>query len=63
MVMMMIRIRRGICPGDSLSVLLFDTFVDTLRKSKARHQLGKEEESTNHLLFVDNLKLYSFKLS
>ena len=29
-----------------------------LRKTKGKYQLGKEGESINHLLFMDDLKLY-----
>ena len=57
-----VNIRRGIFPGDSLSPLLFVVcfipFSVILRKTKGKYQLGKEGESINHLLFMDDLKLY-----
>ena len=47
---------------DSLSPLLFVVCLIPLsvilRKTKGKYQLGKEGESINHLLFMDDLKLY-----
>ena len=57
-----VSIRRGIFQGDSLSPLLFGVCLIPLsvilRKTKGKYQLGKEGESINHLLFMDDLKLY-----
>ena len=56
-----INIRRDIFPGDSLSPLLFAIcmipLTHVLCKAKARYTLGGGEK-INHLLFMDNLKLY-----
>ena len=53
--------RRGIFQGDSSSPLLFVTHMilltHVLCKAKARYTLGGGEK-INHLLFMDNLKLY-----
>ena len=57
-----VNIRRGIFQGDSLSPLQFVLCLIQLsvifRKTKGKYQLGKEGESINHLLFMDDLKLY-----
>ena len=56
-----VNIRRGIFQGDSLSALLFVIcmipLTQVLRKAKARYTLGGGEK-INHLLFMDDLKLY-----
>ena len=56
-----VNIRRGIFQGDSLSPLLFVIcmilLTHVLCKAKARYTLGGGEK-INHLLFMDNLKLY-----
>ena len=56
-----VNIRRGIFQGDSLSPLLFVIcmipLTHVLRKAKARYTLGGGEK-INHLLFMDDLKLY-----
>ena len=56
-----VNIRRGIFQSDSLSPLLFVTcmipLTHVLRKAKARCTLGGGEK-INHLLFMDDLKLY-----
>ena len=56
-----VNIRRGILQGDSLSPLLFVIcmipLTHVLRKAKARYTLGGGEK-INHLLFMDDLKLY-----
>ena len=56
-----VKIRREIFQGGSLSPLLFVIcmipLTDVLRKAKARYTLGRGEK-INHLLFMDNLKLY-----
>ena len=54
-------IRRGIFQGDSLSPLLFVVAyipVTILRKLKQGYSFGKGKERVNHLLFMDDLKLY-----
>ena len=57
-----VNIRRGIFQGDSLSPLLFVVSLIPLsvllRKTKGKYQFSKEGESINHLLFMDDLKLY-----
>ena len=56
-------VRRGIIQGDSLSPLLFVLCVDPLsRRLNEKHrkvsvELEAESHATNHLLFVDDLKL------
>ena len=56
-----VNIRRGIFQGDSSSPLLFVIcmipLTDVLHKAKARYTLGGGEKN-NHLLFMDDLKLY-----
>ena len=56
-----VNIRRGIFQGDSLSSLLFVIcmipLTHLLRKAKARYTLGRGEK-INHLLFMDDLKMY-----
>ena len=55
-------IRRGIFQGDSLSPLLFVLIMLpltlVLKKMRARYRLAKNMNSVNHLLFMDDLKLY-----
>ena len=57
-----VKIRRGTFQGDSLSPLLFLLSVIplslVLRKVKAGYDLGKNQGVINHLLFMDDLKLY-----
>ena len=56
-----VNIRRGIFQGDSLSSLLFVIcmipLTNVLRKAKTRYTLGGGEK-INHLLFMDDLRLY-----
>ena len=56
-----VNIRRGIFQGDSLSPLLFVIcmipLTHALCKAKAKYTLGGGEK-INHLLFMDDLKLY-----
>ena len=58
-----VRIRRGIFQGDSLSPLLFVLAVIPLtlilRKTKIYYQLEKGGEKINHLLSMDDLKLFA----
>ena len=55
--------RRGIFEGDSLSPLLFAVPlipVTIIRRTlKQRYSFGKGNERLDHLLFMDNLRLYS----
>lgn len=57
-----VRIRRGIFQGDSLSPLIFVICLIPLtllrRKAKGHFRLGGDSGSLNHLLFMDDLKLY-----
>ena len=57
-----VRIKRGIFQGDSLSPLLFVIALIplsmVLREVKAGYSLGRGRLSLNHLLFMDDLKLY-----
>ena len=57
-----VNIRRGIFQGDSLSPLLFVlsliTLTLVLRKVKAGYDLGDGNGVINHLLFMDDLKVY-----
>ena len=56
-----VNVRRGIFQGDSLSPLLFVIcmilLTHVLCKTKTRYTLGGGEK-INHLLFMDDLKLY-----
>ena len=56
-----IRIKRGIFKGDSLSPLLFTMslipFSQELQKTRYRYLLD-EQTKINHLVYVDDLKLY-----
>ena len=56
-------IKRGIFQGDSLSPLVFVLasipLSLILRKAKATYEFSESKEKINHLLFMDDLKLYS----
>ena len=56
-------IKRGIFQGDSLSPLVFVLALIPLslilRKAKAAYEFSRSKEEINHLLFMDDLKLYS----
>ena len=58
-----VKIRRGIFQGDSFSPLLFVLALIplsmVLRKSEIGYQLGKDQPKINHLLFMDDLKLFA----
>ena len=58
-----VEIKQGIFQGDSLSSLLFVLALIplslTLRKVKAAYGFSESKEKINHLLFMDDLKLYS----
>ena len=57
-----VSIRRGIFQGDSLSPLLFVVamipLTSLLRREKMGYKFGKDGRKINHLLFMDDLKLY-----
>ena len=57
-----VEIKRGIFQGDSLSPLLFVLALIplslVLRKERYGYRLGKDRTSINHLLFMDDLKVY-----
>ena len=56
-------IKRDIFQGDSLSPLVFVLALTLLslilRKAKATYEFSESKEEINHLLFMDDLKLYS----
>ena len=56
-------VKRGIFQGDSLSPLLFIICMIPLtwllRRAKACYEWGNKEFKVNHLLFMDDLKLYA----
>ena len=58
-----VEIKRGIFQGDSLSPLVFVLTLILLnlilRKAKAAYEFSENKEKINHLLFMDDLKLYS----
>ena len=57
-----VNIRRSIFRGDCLSLLLFVIslipVIIILRTMKQGYSTGKGKERLNHLLFMDDLKLY-----
>ena len=57
-----VRIKRGIFQGDSLSPLIFVLSMITLtlvfRKMGIGYKLDRKEFRINHLLFMDDLKLF-----
>ena len=58
-----VEIKRGIFQGDSLSpfvfVLAYIPLSLILRKTKVAYEFSESKEKINHLLFMDDLKLYS----
>ena len=58
-----VEIKRGIFQGDSLSPLVFVLALIPLslifKKRKAAYEFSESKEKINHLLFIDDLKLYS----
>ena len=58
-----VNIKRGIFQGDSLSSLLFVLglipLTLILHKSESTYQFSSMKEKINHLLFMDDLKLYA----
>ena len=59
-----VEIKRGIFQGDSLSPLVFVLALIPLslilRKAKQVDEFSESKEKINHLLFMDDLKLYSW---
>ena len=57
------KIQRGIFQGDALSSLLFIIAMmplnHILRKYTARYKLSKSQEKTNHLMYIDDIKLFA----
>ena len=57
-----VKIQRGIFLGDVLSPLQFVISMmplnHILRKSTARYKLSKLQENINHLMYMDNIKLF-----
>ena len=60
-----IKIQRGIFRGDALSPLLFMIAMMPLdfifRKSTIRYKLTKSLEKINHLIYMDDIKLFAKK--
>ena len=58
-----VEIKRAIFQGDSLSPLVFVLAVIPLslilRKAKVAYEFSESKENIDHLLFMDDLKLYS----
>ena len=58
-----VNIKRGIFQGDALSPLLFVVamipLTHVLRKIKSGYEFTKSKEKINHLLYMDDLKLYA----
>ena len=58
-----VEIKRGIFQGDSLSPLVFVLALTplslVLKMAKAAYEFSESKEKINHLLFMDDLKLYS----
>ena len=58
-----VEIKRGIFQGDSLPPLVFVLALIPLslilRKTKARYKFSESKDKINHLLLMDDLKLYS----
>ena len=56
-----IEIKQGIFQGDSLSPLVLALILLSLilRKEKAAYEFSQSKKKINHLLFMDDLKLYS----
>ena len=60
------KIRRCIFQGDALSPLLFIiammSFNHILRKCTAGYKLRRSQEKINHLMYMDDIKLFSKKI-
>ena len=57
------KIQRGIFQGDALSSLLFITVMmplnNILRKCTPRYKLSRSQEKINHLMYMDDIKLFT----
>ena len=57
------KIQRGIFPGDTLSPLLFIIAMmplkHILRKCAAEYKLSRSQEKINHLMYMDDIKLFA----
>ena len=57
------KIQRGIFQGDALSLLLFAIAMmplnHILRKCTAGYKLSRSQEKINHLMYVDDIKLFA----
>ena len=57
------KIQRGVFQGDALSFLLFITAMMSLnhilRKRTAENKLSRSQEKINHLLYMDDIKLFA----
>ena len=60
-----VKIQRGISQGDVLSLLLFVIEMmqlnHFLRKCTAGYKLRKSQEKINHLMYMDDIKLFAKK--
>ena len=58
-----VKIQRGIFQGDSLSTQLFALGMVSLnyilRKGKGRYKFTKSQQKLNHLLYMDDIKIYA----
>ena len=58
-----VKIKRGIFQGDALSPLLFVItlipLISVLKMTKHGYEFAKNREKINHLLYMDDLKLYA----
>ena len=59
------KIHRGIFQGDALSPLLFISAMlpinHILRKCTAGYKLSRSQEKINHLMYMDDIKLFAKK--
>ena len=57
------KIQRGIFQGDALSPLLFIIALmplnHILKKCTAGYKLGRSQEKVNHLMYMDDMKLFA----
>ena len=54
-----VEIKRGIFQGDSLSLFVLALIPLSLNLRNAAYEFSKSRKKINHLLFMDDLKLYS----